>query len=276
MLHASATPEMPSWEQLTVERTVSSAASRTSAPVWLARDIAVIRMLVGEQRAINAVGRAGAGDWPELLSATLSGPPGIVTNWSIRFGDEPTGLRCTAVGERGRIALDAPDSGNWTVRENAGGARQFGFSPVEFGRAINSRLEVAAAGQPLACDWPQACHDLELAESAAASIRRRRTIEVIHEAPTEQDAFKAVMSSVGCALLMVILLVLLVWGVIAGIELAQHRVADAIPGPEAGVAREGRSLWLRLWPVYPLAAFLLLQFLVYLAKGRSARHDVAG
>jgi hypothetical protein len=53
-----------------------------------------------------------------------------------------------------------------------------------------------------------------------------------------------------------------------------------MPLIDAGALRESgeevhRShVLLRLWPVYPLAAFLLLQFLLLVAKGRNLKSEI--
>ena len=72
----------------------------------------------------------------------------------------------------------------------------------------------------------------------------------------------------GCGLLLLTLVILIIGSVVEGLQLPRRR-----PVPEAAenaveesytetpAAEPGYPLWLRLWPVYPFALFLLLQLL---------------
>ena len=150
--------------------------------------------------------------------------------------------------------------------------------------------------------WTDACRDLEVADSLTVSLRRGRTIQLHHEEHTEEGSFKGIMAVGGCAMLMVGLLVLVAFAVVEGFRMPRGRVVSVggVPiGSPAPIARvdaqtpkssnedtaesRGSLVW-RLWPVYPFAAFLLLQLLrlVFRAdprrskSGRSDRQSADG
>jgi hypothetical protein len=110
--------------------------------------------------------------------------------------------------------------------------------------------------------WLHWCHDLEIAETVPISLRRRRTIDILDEKRTEEGAFKGIMSMGGCGLLLATLLLLLMGSVIEGFRLPSKRrdyeLQNTTPDAAASSAAD-RPFWIRLWPVYPFLAFLLLQ-----------------
>lgn len=71
------------------------------------------------------------------------------------------------------------------------------------------------------------------------------------------------MSAGGCVVLMLALLILMIFAVVEGFRMP---LIDAEAVRESGQAVPRAHMLLRLWPVYPLAAFLLLQFLLFIAK----------
>jgi hypothetical protein len=119
--------------------------------------------------------------------------------------------------------------------------------------------------------WLDVCTDLDLRETAERSLRRKRTIEVRQDDRSEESAFKGVMSAVGCSLLMLALVILLSAAVIEG-----FRMPFADPPVATGTAAESLPLWIRLWPVYPLLAFLSMQLLLIVARRPGGKRGVVG
>ena len=88
---------------------------------------------------------------------------------------------------------------------------------------------------------------MEIAEAAAESLRRRRTIEIHQQDRSEQQTFKGVMAAGGCLLLLGVLAMLPVTVLMDGFG------ATVRDNP-----------WWRLWPVCllsPIVLFLALQIL---------------
>jgi myo-inositol 2-dehydrogenase/D-chiro-inositol 1-dehydrogenase len=110
------------------------------------------------------------------------------------------------------------------------------------GEASLDMLAEALAGSSEP-DWVDAARSVELTETIARSLSKGRTIELHFEEYTEQGTFKGTMTSLGCGLLVLGMLLL---GVVA-------------IGEQAGVP------YTRYWPYLLLAAFgffLLLQLLM--------------
>jgi myo-inositol 2-dehydrogenase/D-chiro-inositol 1-dehydrogenase len=94
---------------------------------------------------------------------------------------------------------------------------------------------------------------MELAEAAARSLRRGRTVDLHYEEISEEASFKGVMTSLGCAVLLGILVVL----------------PAALMGPAMGLPW---TIYLA-WAIPPLlVGFILLQTLRFaIRRGDSPR-----
>lgn len=113
--------------------------------------------------------------------------------------------------------------------------------------------------------WGDACRALEIVEGAERSLHERQVIELPNEPQGDEASFKALMAVGGSAILGVTLIALVVFAIVEGFRL------PFVDAPAAGVSPDTQPsdnlpLALRLWPVYPLAAFLLLQLLLFAAK----------
>jgi predicted dehydrogenase len=104
--------------------------------------------------------------------------------------------------------------------------------------------------------WGELARAVELVDAVDRSVRRRRTIDVYFETPSERGIFKTQMTAVGCSLLMLTLAAVVFYLILAAtVELP--------------------PLMKRLLVVaifLPLGAFLALQLLVFVA--RPASRDV--
>ncbi len=260
--------EIGTVDQLVIER---FAAQRTSevAQVFMARDAAIARLVVGELNRVSAMAGMASPGKTRPLSVTLSGPSGTLVQWSLNPADSLIESRYTLVGDRGRAILHWSSGTDPRLEINAN-SKSISGTRSQLSADVTRQLELAQADQTLIYGWTAACRDLEIAETAETSARRGRTVELNHDAPTEQSSFKAVMSVGGCGILTIILFVIGVWGVFAGIELGHHRtkMPDSMTSP-LEVADPAYPLFLRIWPVYPLAFFLLMQLLLLVARGRT-------
>lgn len=294
-------------EQLLFERTIHD-RSRDQVLAHLARDVAIVRRLVGPIRRVSALGSSGRSrrvqqtdsqatpneDACSDLMVSMSGESTRVT-WSVGPVDNRPLGRLTLVGSLGKATLTMPQGeATWNLslpeanpqspsslprgatvgRESSDEAARV----QELLTRISGKLE--PAGDRPRDHWLDACRDLEVVDYVEQSLTRGRTLEIQTDPPSEEGTFKGVMAAGSCLLLMFALLVLIVGSAIDGLLIPTRRAA-----PSAGArpsssedSREdhpARSLWIRLWPAYPFLFFLLLQ-LLRLATRPTRRDSVPG
>ena len=143
-----------------------------------------------------------------------------------------------------------------------------GQRQVDFSRSLVGDDRVQTALQQLVRTdepdgtWVQYATTREAAEMISLSLKKGRRIEIFDGNPTEGDSFKGVMSTAGCFIL---ILALVSITALAALDIGQiSETRDAhLTAIEAGNSTSPSRwpLWLRLWPVYPLALFLSFQFL---------------
>ena len=251
-------------EQVLFERQQTD-RSRPAVLLQLARDVAIVRSLLGEIRSVSATGPAPAigrdplgpkpKELPSLanLSVHLGGDWQPSVRWSMSPVVEQEGAKLTLVGERGKAVLQMPARGGWSA-EVLGQDRPLEAAQHSSSSAsILSRLQKALDQPELAeGQWLNACRDQEVAEAVDRSLARGRTIELFGEEHTEEDSFKGVMAVGGCLLLVMALGVVFVATVVEGLRLPLR----------------DWQVW-KYWPIYllvPVVVFLLLQLLQVFIK----------
>ena len=226
----------------------------------LRRDCEALRRLSGRMRHVNAMGEAGKGVGFHNLSVNMTSQNDIVHRWSVAPGEDEVSL--TVIGEQGEaslrmdrtsVELRLPDE---TISEDLAEGRE----------KTLSRLVQSPAPQP---DWAEIRHALEIAEAAERSAVKGKTIELFNETYTEESSFKGLMAIGGCGLLLFTFLFMIVWSAVEGVRLPAERnryereraMAEVSPDERPAEVTSSWPLALRLWPAYPFAIFLLLQFL---------------
>ncbi|MCI0359601.1 MAG: hypothetical protein L0211_14085 [Planctomycetaceae bacterium] len=251
-------------EQITFEREQAD-RSRPVVMAQFARDVSILRQLIGVVQSISATGPATvpgrdplgpmSKELPSLanLSVHLSGDEGLTAHWSIRPALSQEGGRITVIGEKGRVVLNMPASGDWTLDrgDSPVGARP--AEPHHEAAEVFSLLSHAASGVRYdENEWLAACRDQEAAEAIDRSLARGRTIELFNEEHTEEESFKGIMAMGGCLLLVGALGVVFVATIVEGLRLPLRDWAA----------------W-QYWPIYllaPIAVFLMLQLLQLVVK----------
>jgi len=244
--------------------------SREAVLRQLARDVAIIRRLIGSIQTVSAsgppavIGRDPMGpkvkELPSLANLTVhfTGDEGLTARWSIALSSGAEQSRLSIVGRSGQATLTMPASDEWTLdMRSAEGSTESSFADDEFERVFWELLH-SAGPEKLYDDsaWLAACRDQEAAEAVDRSLLRGRTIELFNENHTEEQSFKGVMAMGGCLLLMAALAILFFIVLVESLQLPIRSLL----------------VW-RLWPVYllvPIVIFLLLQFL-QLAVKREAK-----
>ena len=261
-------------EQVVFERRQED-RSRGAVLLQFARDVSLLRQLIGTVRGVTAagpsprLGRDPLGPKPrELpalanLSATLTGDPDAPARWSIEPAAEGPGGRLTLVGAAAKGVLEMPLDRPWSVAIGNGPPRTCSQCS-DYQSALRRLADAIDARSASDAAWLDACRDQEAAEAIDRSLARGRTIELFNEEHTEEESFKGVMAVGGCLLLLGALCVVFVATIVEGLRLPLRDWA----------------VW-RYWPVYllvPIVVFLLLQVLQVAVKKNppSLRQLVSG
>jgi len=222
------------------------------------RDAAWIVPFIGDVDSVNAAGGAGGDDYARL-NVTLAGTTGVSARWQVQPDLAGQVDSVTLVGGHGKLTWWCGLTGPASIEVNGVAQELAQAAP---GDVIDELADVLDSGSADRADWTGACRDLDLGDQVAASVRRKRTIELRRDDKPEEHAFKGIMAAGGCLLLAVALFALLLFATLDGVRMAMFDDGDAGEEPAAAPV----SLLIRLWPVYPLVAFLVLQLLVFVAK----------
>ncbi|MFQ5733685.1 MAG: hypothetical protein ACE5KM_17245 [Planctomycetaceae bacterium] len=234
----------------------------------LVHDVDALRQLVGEYDQVTAV---YVGDCETGLSrgtVTLAGQGLPTATWSIRPATGSAGFELSVSAERGCAlfrgelpagAIPAGVPGLQTTGDAGMLAAMTTRTGNEASRAILEHFVAAIAGGNASPNWTDLMRSVEIVEAAERSVRRRRTIDLHFETTSERNQFKTQMTAIGCGL-MSVTLIAVVFLLIAGALFNIHPVVMRVA---------------RIGVFVPLAVFLLLQLLLFLARP-SSRDGGAG
>ena len=245
---ACANEELGEIEQIFIQRTLTD-RSRAIVLDQFARDLTLLRDLLGTVTRIGAMAREPDSNILDNLALQMSLSDGRVAHWTTRSSSPGAETTVSIHGSEGEIKLVMDGSpASWTLLD----LREPGKPAVTFEdwndpqSTIDAMVD-AVKRVEVHPNWSDVCHDLAVVDAATDSLRRGKTI-AIHDAPiSEHTTFKGIMAAGGCGMLMVSLIVLIVVAMIEGLRLPFRTTA----------------FW-QLWPVYLLgllAVFLILQVL---------------
>lgn len=234
-------------EQVVVER---FAQDRERAPVLNAFscDAVLFAELIGPIRQVGAMSTDQGNLGFANLSVNLTGKSLKSGRWSISPVDDFSGSRLTVIGLHGKAELEMPID-SLAYRLTLAGTLQetpnWGFSQA-CESTLNQLEDQVRERFYSTKGWDLVRHGLEVGDNAEQSCRRRRTIEILGEEPTEEDTFKAIMTAGGCFMLFWVLLLLPFDGLIP-----DHPII--------------RGIWYSFF-LLPLGVFLGLQLLKLLFR----------
>ena len=247
---ACANEELGEIEQIFIQRTLTD-RSRAIVLDQFARDLTLLRDLLGTVTRIGAMAREPDSNILDNLALQMSLSDGRVAHWTTRSSSPGAETAVSIHGSEGEIKLVMDGSpASWTLLD----LREPGKPAVTFEdwndpqSTIDAMVD-AVKRVEVHPNWSDVCHDLAVVDAATDSLRRGKTI-AIHDAPiSEHTTFKGIMAAGGCGMLMVSLIVLMIVAMIEGLRLPFRTTA----------------FW-QLWPVYLLgllAVFLVLQVLKF-------------
>ena len=246
-------------EQVVFERSAKD-RSRRAVLSHFARDVDLIRSIAGEVMRVGALGGSGSQAGYANLTVQMSGEGPAVIRWSIGPVGDFAGGRLKVIGTKDRFELSPPGdeiANPPAIAELTDEAAEDFEDAWDAPTAALEQLSLAIEHRTAIPDFSVAIRDIELAEAIPRSLVRGRTIEVQHEQPTEEGTFKGLMTSLGCGLLLMGLLLVVAMAVLDFVARANNwRTLSAI---------------LRSWPWVLCAVFgvfLAFQVLLRLTRRR--------
>jgi predicted dehydrogenase len=225
-------------ESVRLERTMPLRTRETVLDA-LARDVDLVRLLVGEPARLATLGGADPESAWGTLEVGFSGPDLLPARWQVTPGGPPA-LTITLQHAAGSVRVEAPDVGPWrwsgpppaTVPFDAGAAM---LAVVD--RAVGDGTIPSAIGSTTVppATWSDAARAIELAETVPRSLAKGRAVDLHREEFSELGTFRGTMASLGCGIVLLALVVLLVATLVGGIAREfgwefGKRLAEAWPG----------------------------------------------
>lgn len=238
----------------------------------LLEDVDLLRCLGGDYDQVTASRSGDATRGVSLATVMLAGSASPPAVWSATATRLEEAWHLTVAGERG-TALLSGDPARLEFRfesrlmegpEHAGHREDLASAepPEEGNSSAHATVHVDPgawqlehtesmfAGRHVRPDWTDLTRAFELLDAVDRSVRRRRTIDLHYEAPSERNVFKTQMTAVGCSLLVLTLVATIAYLVLA-----------AMFDLNATVKHVARFLIF-----LPLGVFLVLQMLLFLTK----------
>lgn len=256
-------------------------------------DIDLLRLLLGDIGNVTAirVGDVNAGLWSQTV--TLGSRNGVPATWSLAADADQSSWHLTLAATAGRVVLaGSPDASTLTCTVTglpcATPVTKVVHEPGTWWRDRFLRTLQSAAGSAVervdsvaTADWIDYTRAFEILEGIERSLRRRRTIDLEFEVPSERSQFKTHMTATGCSLLiltLVAVVVFLLGAQLLGLSPPAKRASSTSSQSEQqeapatqGAEEEGPILKRVLAVVViflPLGLFLALQIFYFIARPR--------
>ena len=202
----------------------------------LTNDLLYLGNALGAPKYVFAMG-ARLNDDVRSLTINVEFDSGGLLNWHV---GSP---KCNSQFQQGNVLIDF-DHGAYSAA------------------SVRQKLEELTGDVGNQDSWVRYATTREAAELISISLKKGRRLEIFEGNPTEADSFKGVMSTAGCLILIFALAVIAGLAILDIGQISETRDAH-LTALEANALAENERwpLWLRLWPVYPLALFLAFQFL---------------
>jgi hypothetical protein len=243
-------------EQIVIEHSLHD---RNSENVLLAlsRDASLLQPMTGRVDEVSAFGPKSGVQNYSALSVNMTGATKIPLRWSVVPAESNDATVVTLVGTQGRMVLFMQgDPSMWTLQGSDVATDSSDHSDEDASLLVADFERLVAGEDGPFFSWSDACRTMEIHTAVRDSLRRGRKIRLYDDQYSEQQTFKGKMAVGGCSLLMLALLFLFGFAIFDGISMP-FRDREASPGDPADTT----NVWIRLWPAYPLLAFLVLQLL---------------
>lgn len=184
------------------------AVTEAEAAEAFLEDVDLLRYALGNVTQLTAIRAPAARGGIALQNVTLQLQQGPQALWSIAAVPEEKDLwQLTVTGEGARAVLRGEAQSRTLELEIQGIPGEASAGPCALPTEVWTRecLEHALQGKSLEPDWTDYLRAMEAVEAIERSVRRRRTLDLDFEAPSERSQFKTQMTAAGCSLLMCLL-----------------------------------------------------------------------
>ncbi len=230
----------------------------------LLADVDLLKFLAGEFDQVTALQTGEPEQGIVQASLTLNGPESSPTQWSCRGTHAASSWRLTVTGSAGQIVLSGgEDRGTLTWSTGQPDAGSVGHETVSFdyGPAVLQEFLDGIATTAATSFWADDLNRIfDLLEGVHRSLRRKRTVELYFDTPSERSNFKTQMTAVGCGVLLLTLLAIL-GGLGVGIVAHQFELMNPTSRWPSTIMQIVRVLVFA-----PLFIFLFLQAGIFLSK----------
>jgi len=232
---------------------------------WV-EDAAILDFLTGPFGQLTATRAAeidGRAPLSQIIVGSSGGPQAV---WTCCPSDEAE-WKLTATGQSAQVEILARGNDELTITR-----RHNGQAPATSSRTSDplevtlSQIRTFFSGSRNPHGLRELIRAYELLDASRRSLKRRRTIDLYYDAPTERGNFKTQMAAIGCGVLMYTLFAILI-GLGAG-ELLRQIYGNAEHPGQINLPPWGSTLMtvIRILTFAPLGLFLALQFLMYFAR----------
>jgi myo-inositol 2-dehydrogenase/D-chiro-inositol 1-dehydrogenase len=246
-------------KQVSVERRTADTTA-VAASQQFARDVLIIRQLVGRVHRLSALGASPDGLNDANLSVQMTAENDSIARWAVLPASEGVATQ-------------------WTVHTEKGTTTAGQIAHITLDRLAGRQAGRTMPGP----DWDDACRAVELLENVEISKRRGKTIQLHYEEISEENTFKSLMTAGGCLILLFVVLLLPMLAVVETLLIPTAEPTRVAKIDDSGGAQPSSSSpflqtepkniqehgWFRIWPLLlfcVLAFFLCLQFLRLVAK----------
>jgi myo-inositol 2-dehydrogenase/D-chiro-inositol 1-dehydrogenase len=224
-----------SFDQIALEHAMRD-RSRSNVSARFARDIDLLRFLAGDISRLGAMGSPGADSNGNPLaygnlSVQMAGAGSALVRWSVAPLEEVAGARISLTGEQVKAVLTLPDAidarAELSLRTGASTTTESTVWNPHAAALDDLRAALSGAAESR---WPDAAKSVELAETIARSLAKGRTIELHQEEFSDISTFKGTMTSLGCGLLLLALVLIVVGAAAANLlrRAGAHQAAELV------------------------------------------------
>lgn len=248
--------------QIQLEREIPSPAE-PSQPALITKaqidealllDADLLKFVAGEFDQVTTLHMGDDQTGYSQASVGMAGPQALPAQWSCRGTHGPVAWRLTVAGAAGNVVLTG--GADWqTVRWQSSILRETLEEQLEvdFGPEMLNEF-LAGLNTMDSSRWADDLNrNFDLLEGTYRSLRRKRTVELYFDTPSERSNFKTQMTAVGCGILMLTLVTILL-GLGAGLVSKELKLPPLF------------MQIIRVLVFAPLFVYLLLQFGIVLSK----------